>query len=87
MHCQTQSVEIHQPKLLIRKTTVQIPQSNEFFLAKEETSPQLECKYAVKTDVDLAQINNLQLFLLYFECQNNHYEVDLLGNSTFKPIP
>ena len=26
-------------------------------------------------------------FPLYLDCQNNHYEVDLLGTSTFKPIP
>ena len=24
---------------------------------------------------------------LDLDCQNNHYEIDLLGNSTFKPIP
>ena len=47
----------------------------------------LECKYAVKTDIDQSQINNLQHFLLYLECQKNHYENDLLGTSTFKPIP
>ena len=54
---------------------------------KNETSPRLECKYAVKTDVEQSQINNLQHFPLYLDCQNNHYEVDLLGTSTFKPIP
>ena len=42
---------------------------------------------AVKTDIDQSQINNFLLFPLYLECQNNHYEVDLLGTSTFKPIP
>ena len=47
----------------------------------------MECKYAVKTDIDQSQINNLQHFPLYLDCQNNHYEVDLLGTSTFKPIP
>ena len=75
------------PELLTRKTTVEIPQNIRFFLAKDETSPQLECNYAVKTDVDHAQINNLQHFHLYLDCQNKHYEVDILGNSTFKPIP
>ena len=50
------------------------------------TNP-LECKYAVKTDIDQSQINNLQHFPLYLDCQNNHYEVDLQGTSTFKPIP
>ena len=29
-------------------------------------------------------MNNLTL---YIDCQKNHYEVDLLENSTFKPIP
>ena len=58
-----------------------------FYLAKDETSPRLECKYAVKTDIDQSQINNLQHFSLYLDCQNNHYEVDLLGKSTFEPIP
>ena len=74
-------------ELLTRKTTVEIPQINKFFLVKDETSPRLEFKYAVKTDVDPSQINTLQDFPLYLDCQNNHYEVDLLGTSTFKPIP
>ena len=38
-------------------------------------------------DVEQSQINNLQHFPLYLDCQKNHYEVDLLGTSTFKPIP
>ena len=59
----------------------------QFYLAKDETSPRLECKYAVKTDKDQSQINNLQHFLLYLDCQNNHYEFDLLSTSTFKSIP
>ena len=54
---------------------------------ENETSPRLECKYAVKTDIEQSQINNLQHFPLYLDCQDNHYEVDLLGTSTFKPIP
>ena len=40
------------PEFLTRKTTVEIPQNIKFFLANDETSPRLECKYAVKTDVD-----------------------------------
>ena len=75
------------PELLTRKTLVEIPQNIKFYLAKDETLPRLECKYAVKTDIDQLQINNLQHFPLYLDCQNNHYEVDLLGTSTFKPIP
>ena len=71
------------PEIITRKTTVEVPQNIEIFLAKNETSPILECKYAVKTDVDQTQINNLQNFPLYLDWQKNHYEVDLLGNSTF----
>ena len=74
-------------ELLTRKTTVEKPQNIDFFLAKVGIASRLECKYAVKTDNEQAQINNLQHFLLCLDCQNNHYEVDLLGNSTFKPIP
>ena len=50
-------------------------------------SPRLQCKYAVKTDIDQSQINILQPFPLCLDCQNNHYEVDLLGKYTFQPIP
>ena len=75
------------PELLTPKTRVEKPKNIKFYLAKDETSPQLECKYAVKTDIDQSQINNLQHFPLYLDCQINHYEVDLLGTSTFKPIP
>ena len=75
------------PELLTRETTVEIPQNIKFYLAKDETSPRLQCKTAVKTDIDQSQINNLQHFPLYLDCQNNHYEVDFLGTSTFKPIP
>ena len=52
------------PELLIRKTTVEITQNIKFYLAKNETSPRLECKHAVKTDLDQSQINNLQHFPL-----------------------
>ena len=59
------------PKVLTRKTKVELPQNFKYFLAKDETSPQLEFKYAVKTDIDQSQINNLQHFLLCLDCQNN----------------
>ena len=75
------------PPELLTKTIVEVPQNNKFNLAKKETSPRLECKYAVKTDIDQSQINNLQHFPLYLDCQNNQFEVDLLGTSTFKSIP
>ena len=41
----------------------------------------------MKTVVEQSQINNLQYFSLYLNCQNNHYKVDLLGTSTFQPMP
>ena len=72
---------------MTRKTTTEITQIIKFHLAKDEISPRLVCKYAVKTDVDQSQIFNLQHFTLYLDCQNNHYEVDLLSISTFNPIP
>ena len=74
------------PELLTRKTTVEIRQNIKFSLAKGETSPRFECNNAVKTDINQSQINNLQHFPLYLKCQNNHYEVDLLSTSTFKPF-
>ena len=46
-------------ELLTQKKTVEIPQSVEFFLAKDETSPRLECKNAVKIDSITKQINTL----------------------------
>ena len=39
-------------ELITRKTSIEKPQNTKLFLAKDETSPQLECKYAVKTDYD-----------------------------------
>ena len=75
------------PELLTRKTTVEIPQNIKLYLAKDEISTRLKCKYAVKTDINQSQIKSLQHFPLHLDCQNNHYEVDLLGTSTFKPIP
>ena len=74
-------------ELITRKTTVEITQNIKFHLTKKETSPWLECKYAVKTDIDQSQINSLLYFPFYSDCQNNHYEVDLLSSSTIKPIP
>ena len=47
------------PELLTRKTTVETPQNIQFYLAKDETSHRLECKYAVKPDIDQSQINNI----------------------------
>ena len=73
---------------MTRKTTNEIPQNiKKIFHAEDETSPTLQCKYAVETDIEQSQKNNLQHFPLYLDCQNNHYEVDLLGTSTLKPIP
>ena len=53
------------PEILTTKTTVEMPQNIKFHFAKDETSPRLESKYAVKTDIDQSQINNLQPFPLY----------------------
>ena len=39
-------------EFLTRKTTVEIPQNIKFYLAKDETSQRIECKYAVKIDID-----------------------------------
>ena len=64
------------PELLTRKTALEIPQNIKLYLAQNETSPRLECKYAVKTDINQSQINNLQYFPLYSDCQNNDYEVE-----------
>ena len=50
------------PELLTRKTTVEIPKNIKFCLAKDETSPRLECKYAEKTDIDQPQINKFTTF-------------------------
>ena len=49
-------------ELLTRKTTVEIQQNIKFFLAQDETSPILQTKKAVKTDIDQSQINNLHFF-------------------------
>ena len=57
-----------------------------FFLAKDETSPRLECKHPVKIDSNTKQINTLELFALYLDGQNNHYAVESLGKGTFKLI-
>ena len=45
-------------KLLTRITTVEIPQNIKFFLAKDETTSRLDCKYAVKTDIDNAETSS-----------------------------
>ena len=69
------------PEKLTRKRTVELPQNIKLFLAKNETSTRVERKNAIKTDLENAQIKNLQHFPLYLDCQNTHYEVDFLGNS------
>ena len=57
--------------LLRLKTMVELPQNKIFFLAKDETSPQLECKYAVETDSDTTQKIISDHFHSYLDCQNN----------------
>ena len=83
---QTQLVKKHHLNST-RKVTVHIPQNIKFILARNKRSPRPECKYAVKTNRDNPKISNLEHFPLYLECQINHYEVDVLEKSTFKPIP
>ena len=56
------------PELLTRKTTVEIPQNNKFCLGKNETSPRLECKYAVKTDIDQSKNKQFTTFPTLFRC-------------------
>ena len=51
------------PEILSRKTTVEIQQKIiKFFFAKNETSARLQCKHAVKIDLDQSIINNLHHF-------------------------
>ena len=52
-------------ELLSRKTKVEIPQNIEFSLAKYETSPTLQGKYAVNTDKNQSQkiIYNIFLYI------------------------
>ena len=58
-------------ELFTRKTTVEIPENKKFFLAKDEKSPRLEFENAVQIDSDTKQINILEHFLLYLDCQKN----------------
>ena len=69
------------PEFITRKTTVEIPENiylQKLLLAKRRYIAQLESKYAVKTEY---------LKTKYLDCQDKHYELDLLGISRFKPIP
>ena len=75
------------PELITRKTTVEIPKNIEFLHAKDEISPRQEYRYAITTDPKTSQINILEHFPLYFDCQNGHYEVDLLRKNTLQPKP
>ena len=54
------------PELLTRKTTVEVPQNIKFYLTKNETSPRLECKYVVKTDIDQSQKKQFTTFPTLF---------------------
>ena len=40
-----------------------------------------------KTDHKNSQMKNLQHFSKYFDCRDEHNQIDLLGKSLFKPIP
>ena len=63
-----------------------MPQNTKFFLAKDETSPRLEWKYAVKTDVDHAQINNLQHFISFHNLQHSRFIQDQTQTEIITPI-
>ena len=65
---------------------MEIPQNINVFLAKDEISPKLECKSAVKVDSDMTQMNALEHFPLYLDCKNYHCEVNFLEKNAFKPI-
>ena len=57
LHCQIHSAELHHLNYEQGKATVERPQNIKLFPAKNLTSPRMECKYVVKTDLDNAQIN------------------------------
>ena len=52
--------------LVKRKTTCEIHQNTKNFLAYDERSPRLECKYAFKVYFDNKQIIHLEFFPLSF---------------------
>ena len=52
------------PELITQKTTVEISQNIKLFLAKDKTSPRIECKNALDTDSDASQTNTLEHFPL-----------------------
>ena len=52
--------------LVKRKTTCEIHQNTKIFLAYDERSPRLECKYAFKVYFDNKQIIHLEYFPLSF---------------------
>ena len=64
----------------LSEKTTEIPNIN-------EKNPKLKGKPSFKKWCQRSQIYNLQHFPLYLDCQSNHYEVYLLGKTTFKPIP
>ena len=47
----------------LHKKNVEVPQNIKFFLAKDEKSPPLECKYAVKVDSVKKQTKNPERFI------------------------
>ena len=69
-------------ELITRKTIVIIQQNIKLFLAKDETSSQLECRYAFEFNSNKKQINKIKHFSFNLECQNNHYEVVLTEKKT-----
>ena len=51
-------------ELVTQKTTEKTPQNINVFLAKDETTPRLECKYAVKTNPVIHKKNFGEFFII-----------------------
>ena len=73
------------PELLARKRTVVLPRSIKFFLVPDKISTRLEGKYAITMEMDVKQLNNLERLPFQFECQNNHYKLDLPSKIFLEP--
>ena len=80
-------------KLLTEQISNTIPNPNQPFYAMCDASNfqsfkqfQIQINHSMQCAM-LQIFKASQHFPLYLDCQNNHYEVELLGTSTFKPIP
>ena len=82
-----QKIQNTSAETLAIKTTVEIPQKIKFFLAKDETSPQLESKNARKTHIETLIETHIEIHIETFKfitlsiitrLPKKHYKVDLL---------